>query len=215
MYTLVINEEVITESVLPETMTISDVLHLEVLTDFIDYEGIERKCGQNWSVHRDYNYLYYVDDENFCVKRTLFKKKYDKFFKVNRKVEDIWKITHEITSYYFASINERIIRRVVWRVIKDNEYINVSNVFNPKTNSNNIHKSNQLGKKRVAGEEWVIHGPTKYIPPIIIDVLQKGPDLEINNTSAVYILDHKTAKNNVLPWCIRSNLAETVESIRI
>ncbi|OAF68912.1 hypothetical protein A3Q56_03338, partial [Intoshia linei] len=249
MYKPVENVEILSESILPEILTISDVLHLKAVSDFVGYEGIERKCGENWNVHRDSNYLYYVDDENcklvkkfqttlmeptFALNLICVTKFYDKFGKVDRNVGDIWQITHEITPYHFISINERLIGRVIRRVIKEGEYVNVSNVFDTESNKNNPHQSKQLigpciyfvmpyeilsktkviyvlnhnesilllakidvvdtdDKNRVAGEEWVVHGPTKYIPPIGIDVTQRRLDLEIIDTGAVYILDRETA----------------------
>lgn len=49
-------------------------------------------------------------------------------------------------------------------------------------------------EQRVPGDRWMIRGPTEYVPPVEVEVVQKREAMPLDDNEGIYVRDTKTGK---------------------
>jgi major vault protein len=56
-------------------------------------------------------------------------------------------------------------------------------------------KTGEVSKtKRGPGEEWLIHGPRKYVPPVQVQTLERRRKIPLDVTEGIYVRDKNTGE---------------------
>lgn len=48
--------------------------------------------------------------------------------------------------------------------------------------------------KRKAGEKWMIYGPTEFVPPVQVEVIQKRTTIPLDENEGIYVRENSTGK---------------------
>lgn len=189
-----VNEEII-RTVDSITLTDKKALHLRAKQTYTDVFGVERKAGQEWLVQFKDAETYLPDvyedvvgevkittlnNRQYCVVLDPVEKGQTQFGKrLLRKGEDI----------FFLQPGERLEKGIQNVQVLDQEealLLRALEVYEEDSDDGKVtHKP---------GDRWMIHGPTDYIPPVQVEILEKRRVIPLDENEGIYIRDLRTGR---------------------
>jgi len=203
-------EEVI-KSINARVLTEKTALHLTALRTFTDVYGKERKAGSEWlitlndsqthlpGIHEricgEVN-LTFLSQQQYCVvlnpvkdgqcqwgKRELRKGECQFFLAPGEKLET------GIQEAKVLGADEALLLRA-----RQNFQSSSSTTTTTITTGQKEEKVG-VGEEKVAGQEWLIYGPRKYIPPAEVEIIgQKRRAIPLDENEGIYVRNTKTGE---------------------
>jgi len=176
-------------------LTYSKALHLRATRTFVDVFKKTRKAGEEWLVTVDNAETHIPDVCETVVGEVKITTLNSRQYCV---VLDPWKDgkaqlgTKELRrgdSSFFLNPGERLeagIQQIL--VLADDEAVLV--------------KAKESFEKRKPGDKWMIYGPTEFVPPVEIEIIQKRKAIPLDQNEGIYVRNVKTGK-------VRAVMAQT------
>jgi len=187
-----VDEEVV-ETINAIILTDKKALHLRANKTFVDVLGKTRKAGEEWLVTLEDAETHIPDvyeqvvgevkitslsNRQYCIvvdpykdgrivlgQRELRKGEISFFLKPGERLEA------GIQNVYVLSEEEALLLAV-----KQN------------------FKDTQFEKERKAGDRFMVYGPTDYVPPVEVEVIEKRTAIPLDENEGIYVRDIKTGK---------------------
>jgi major vault protein len=140
-------EERIVQLVKAEIIAPNSALKLSAIQDTKDYEGIDRKAGEEWLVTTTGHYLPninelvvgnvkgYILTEKKALKLEAISSFEDQFEK-KRKAGEQWLVKHVDKAVYIPGVYEKVIGEVELTILSESQYCFVLNPYDVKTGKN-------------------------------------------------------------------------------
>lgn len=187
-------DEEIVQTLNAVILTDVKALHLRAKRTFVDYYGNTRKAGEEWLVTKamtdkhipdvyevvvgevsittlnSRQYAVVVDpvDEKTgkpCFGKRLLRKGETSFFLLPGE-----RLENGIQSIHVLDAQEALL------LIAREQFLDDGDV------------------ERIPGDRWMIYGPTDYIPPVSVDIVEKRRAIPLDENEGVYVRDIKTGK---------------------
>jgi len=172
-------------------LTYSKALHLRATRTFVDVFKKTRKAGEEWLVTVDMAEAHIPDVCETVVGEVKITTLNSRQYCV---VLDYWKDgkpqlgSRELRRgdcSFFLNPGERLeagIQQIL--VLADDEAVLV--------------KSREVYEKRKPGDKWMIYGPTEFVPPVEIEIVQKRKAIPLDQNEGIYVRNVKTGKVRAL-----------------
>jgi major vault protein len=186
-------EEEVRETVKAYILTAQRALHLEALDSFVDVRGTKRNVGEQWlvtvndaSTHIPDVYERVVGEVNVT---TLTSRQYcvvlDPVDSHGRNQLGKRELRKGETSF-FLNPGERL---------EGGRPQNVYVLDSEEALLLCARESLKDGKEhRCPGDRWMIFGPTDYVPPVAVDVLEKRRAIPLDKNEGIYVRDIKSGR---------------------
>jgi len=147
-------------------------LHVQATISFIDVNGVERKSGEEWLVTREQHETYIPDvNEVVNARVSLTVLSHRQWCVIQDPVDDHGKAQLGELLYvrgpktFFLKPGERFTEQGIQDVyvLSPNQalWVRAKEAFQDHT-----------GKKRNAGDKWLVYGPGEYWPPVQVETLR-------------------------------------------
>jgi len=191
-YLPAVDEEVI-ETVNAYILTDKKALHLRATRTFDDVFGKTRKAGEEWIVTLDDSEIYipgvYEQVVGEIKITTLTNRQYcvvlDPWIKGRQQFGQKELRKGELS--FFLNPGERLesgIQNVY--VLTDEEALLL------RAKENFFDEKEKQEKK--AGDKWMIYGPTDFVPPVEVEIVQKRTAIPLDENEGIYVRDIRTGK---------------------
>jgi major vault protein len=186
-------EEEVRETVKAYILTAQRALHLEALDSFTDVRGVKRNVGEQWlvtvndaSTHIPDVYERVVGEVNVT---TLTSRQYcvvlDPVDSHGRNQLGKRELRKGETSF-FLNPGERL---------EGGRPQNVYVLDSEEALLLCARESLKDGKEhRCPGDRWMIFGPTDYVPPVEVDVIEKRRAIPLDKNEGIYVRDIKSGR---------------------
>jgi len=186
-------DEEVRETVKAYILTAQRALHLEALDSFTDVRGTKRNVGEQWlvtvndaSIHIPDVYERVVGEVNVT---TLTSRQYcvvlDPVDHSGRNQLGKRELRKGETSF-FLNPGERL---------EGGRPQNVYVLDSEEALLLSARETVKAGKDtRSPGDRWMIFGPTDYVPPVEVDVLEKRRAIPLDENEGIYVRDIKTGR---------------------
>jgi len=187
-----VHEEVL-ETISAYVLTDKKAVHLRAITTFVDFRGITRKAGEEWLVtikeaetHIPDIYERVVGEVSIT---TLNSRQYCVILdpvdvKTNKPQFGKRTLCRGETSFFLRP-GERL----------ENGIQNVHVLEEDEALLLRARETFADGKdKRKPGDRWMIYGPTDYVPPVTVDILEKRRAIPLDENEGIYVRDITTGK---------------------
>jgi len=186
-----VDEEVV-ETVTGHTLTPIKALHMKANRTFVDVFKCERKAGEEWLVTSDMTEVYVPDvyeSVNGEVKVvTLTNRQYtvvlDPHDK-NGRPQLGKKELRKGEASFFLKPGERLESGVQNIYVLAADEALLLRAKEEYTEGKEVH---------MPGDRWMVHGPTDYIPPVQVEVVEKRRAIPLDENEGIYVRDIKTGK---------------------
>jgi len=187
-----VHEEVL-ETISAYVLTDKKALHLRAITTFRDYRAVQRKAGEEWLVTIKDAETHIPDIHERVVGEvnitTLTSRQYavilDPVFPETGKPDLGTRELRKGEVSFFLKPGERLeagIQNV--HVLEEDEGILLR-----------ARESFSDGKDiRKPGDRWMIYGPTDYVPPVTVDILEKRRAIPLDENEGIYVRDINTGR---------------------
>jgi len=186
-------EEEVRETVKAYILTAQRALHLEALDTFVDVRGVKRNVGEQWLVTHNDASTHIPDVYERVIGEvavtTLTTRQYcvvlDPVDANGRNNLGKRELRKGETSF-FLNPGERLEggRPQNVYVLDSEEALLLCARESLKDGSDN----------RKPGDRWMIFGPTDYVPPVAVDVLEKRRAIPLDENEGIYVRDIKTGR---------------------
>lgn len=149
-------------------LTPQTAIHVQAKMSYTDAKGVERKSGEEWLVTRD-DCEAFIPDVNEVILRTvpLIVLNHRQWCTIADPIGNDGKAQLGEIAYvrgpktFFLKPGERLIAQSGVCVLSPNEalWVRATEAF-----------EDHLGKKRSAGNKWLVYGPGEYWPPVQVNV---------------------------------------------
>ena len=183
--------ERVVEEVKATILDESTAVHLKAINNYIDIYGVKRNAGEEWIITREIapfhtcgiyeqvvsiiqrtilninQYVVVENPYNKELRKNEFGKK--KLIKgVNSFFKNPGEILGPIQQIYILTHSDALLLQAIEDYTDDNE------------------------KKIVCGEKWMIKGPTRYVPPVEVNVLEQRQLIPLDKNEGIYIRNKNT-----------------------
>jgi len=184
-------DEDIVEQVNAHVLTYKTALHIRATRTFVDVSGKTRKAGEEWLVTSQDAEVYICDvyeelvgqvklttlsNRQYCVVLDPFTAKGQQFgAKEVRKGETSFflrpgeKLENGIQNIHVLSEEEALLLRAK-------------------------EEFTEVDKKHMPGDRWMIYGPTDYVPPVQVEIIEKRKAIPLDSNEGIYVRDIQTGK---------------------
>jgi major vault protein len=186
-------DEEVRETVKAYILTAQRALHLEALDTFVDIRGAKRSVGEQWLVTHNDASTHIPDVYERVIGEvavtTLTSRQYcvvlDPVDNSGRNQLGKRELRKGETSFFLNS-GERL---------EGGRPQNVYVLDSEEALLLCAREASTDGKdNRKPGDRWMIFGPTDYVPPVEVDVLEKRRAIPLDENEGIYIRDIKTGK---------------------
>jgi major vault protein len=213
----------------------------------VDYQGTQRKAGEEWLVREAGAYIPRVDEEIvetlqaivLTDKKALHLRATRTFidtFGKTRKAGEEWLITGADAEAYIHDVYEEVVGEVKLTALNNRQYCVVVDPVDPKTSKQlfgqkelrrgpisfflrpgerleagiqNIYVLTEEealllrakeefvgedGKRHVPGDRWMVKGPTDYVPPVQVEIVERRRLISLDSNEGIYVRDISTGK---------------------
>jgi major vault protein len=185
-------DEEVTETLNAVVLTDKKALHLKANRTFVDVFGKTRKAGEEWLVTLEDAETHIPDVYEQVVGEVKITSVSNRQYCI---VVDPWKDGRQLLGQrelrkgevsFFLKPGERLeagIQNVY--VLSEEEAL----LLSVKQNFVDASK-----KERKAGDRFMVYGPTDYVPPVEVDVIEKRTAIPLDENEGIYVRDIKTGK---------------------
>jgi len=203
------------ETIKPFTLTVNKGLHVRSLINHTDIFGKDRKVGDEWLVTLEdtETYIPDVSEEIFQTVNRVVLKQNEYCFILN--VADDHGKNHfgkrelrQGVDSFFLNPGESLEKGVQKAYLLAELEAVLLRAFLPFVDTQD--PKHPKGKNRVAGERWMIYGPTNYIPTVEIEVLEKREAIALDEQEGIYVRNIQTGAVRVVmgPQCYMLGVEE-------
>jgi major vault protein len=187
-----VDEEVI-ETINAVVLTEKKALHLRATKNFIDVFKKNRKAGEEWLVTLEDADTHLPDVYEQVVGEVKITSLSNRQYCV---VNDPWREGKQL-------FGQRELRKgEISFFLKPGERLEagIQNVYVLSEEEALLLKVNQnfsdlsLKKERKAGDKFMIYGPTDYVPPVEVEVVEKRTAIPLDENEGIYVRDIKSGK---------------------
>jgi major vault protein len=189
-------DEEVRETVSAYILTEKKALQLEALDTFVDILGKKRKAGEQWlitisdaSTHIPDIHERVIGEVNVT---TLSGRQYavvlDPVGKDGRNHLGKRELRKGEASFFLAP-GERLEAGVQNIHVLDSE-----EALLLRAREEFVDKSGKEAIQRKPGDRWMINGPTDYVPPVTVEVIEKRRATPLDENEGIYVRDIKTGR---------------------
>lgn len=185
-------EEKVVSMVAATVLTEKRALHLRATHTFTDVYGKVRKAGQEWLITVDKSQTHIADIFEEVVgtveMTTLGKQQYCVVVNpIGKDGNPVWG-RQELRlgeAHFFLQPGEQLLSGIQdVHVLGEDEALL-------------LRAKQELADdegKRQPGDEWMIYGPRKYVPPVEVSILERRRRIPLDENEGIYVRDKKTGK---------------------
>ncbi len=70
------------------------------------------------------------------------------------------------------------------------------------------------GTKRKAGEQWLVRGPTNYLPPLEVSILEPREEIALSHMEGIYVKNRSTGKVQSVRGKLKINCTRDLKEIK-
>jgi len=177
-------------------LTEKRALHLRASHTFTDAYGITRKAGQEWLVTHENSQAHICDVHEIVVGdvaiTTLSKQQYCIVLNpVDREGVPQWgkRELRRGEMNFFLQPGEKLESGV-----QTVEILGEEEALLLRSNENFTEEVDEKKIARRPGEEWMIYGPRKYVPPAEVRILERRRRIPLDENEGIYVRDKSTGK---------------------
>jgi major vault protein len=186
-----VDEEVV-ETINAYVLTDKKALHLRATRTFDDVFGVTRKAGEEWIVTLDQAETHIPDIYEQVVGEIKITSLSNRQYCV---VLDPWKKGKQLLGQkelrkgetaFFLQPGERLEAGIqsVYILAEDEALLlKAREAFVDET-----------GTKRTAGERWMVHGPSDYVPSVEVEIVEKRKAIPLDENEGIYVRDMRTGQ---------------------
>jgi len=186
-----VDEEVV-ETLNAFILTEKKAVHLRALRSFVDVFGTARKAGEEWLVTIDMAETHLADvheqvigevkittltNREYCVVNDPHKNGVPQLGKKELRRGEV---------AFFLKPGETLEAGIQAVMVLGEEEALLLRARESFTDDQ--------GKRHVAGERWMIYGPTEFVPAIEVEIIEKRKSIPLDENEGVYVRDIKTGK---------------------
>jgi len=177
-------------------LTEKRALHLRASHSFTDAYGFERKAGQEWLVTHKNTQAHICDVHEIVVGdvaiTTLSKQQYCIVLNpVDRNMAPQWgkRELRRGECNFFLEPGEKLESGV-----QTVEILGEEEALLLRANESFVEEVDEKKVNRKPGEEWMIYGPRKYVPPAEVRILERRRRIPLDENEGIYVRDKSTGK---------------------
>jgi major vault protein len=177
-------------------LTEKRALHLRASHTFQDAYGVLRKAGQEWLVTHKNTQAHICDVHEIVVGdvaiTTLSKQQYCIVLNpVDRNMVPQWgkRELRRGECNFFLEPGEKLESGV-----QTVEILGEEEALLLRANETFVEEVDEKKVNRKPGEEWMIYGPRKYVPPAEVRILERRRKIPLDENEGIYIRDKSTGK---------------------
>lgn len=185
-------EEEVLETVSAYILTEKKALHLQAVRTFVDVFGRQRKAGEEWLVTLEQAETHIPD---------IYEKLIGEVTVTVLNSRQYCVILDPVGADGRQQMGKRVlVKGEALFFLKPGEKLeagiqNVHVLDSEEALLLRARESFQDGKlERKPGDRWMIYGPTDYVPPVAVDVLERRRSIPLDENEGIYIRDIKTGK---------------------
>jgi len=191
-------EEQYIAKVLAHVLTEEKALHLVAEHSFTDIYGHERKAGEEWLVTKDMttSSLHLPDVYERIVETlnaiTLTKLEYCVIENPVKNGVPRWqaKELRVGEDSFFLKPGEKMSPERVQQV----KLLGTEDALLVRAKAKFLETIDDNKQERFPGEQWMIYGPRKYVPPVEIEVLESRNTIPLDKNEGIYVRDKTSGK---------------------
>jgi major vault protein len=177
-------------------LTEKRALHLRASHTFTDTYGVLRKAGQEWLVTHKNTQAHICDVHEIVVGdvaiTTLSKQQYCIVLNpVDKNMVPQWgkRELRRGECNFFLEPGEKLESGV-----QTVEILGEEEALLLRANETFVEEVDEKKVNRKPGEEWMIYGPRKYVPPAEVRILERRRKIPLDENEGIYIRDKSTGK---------------------
>jgi major vault protein len=175
-------------------LTEKKALHLHASHTFTDVYGVERKAGTEWLITNAMAQTHICDVYETVIGdvtvTTLTKQQYCVVLNpVNKVGTPQWgkRELRKGEASFFLLPGEKLERGV-----QTVEILGEEEALLLRANEAFTEDEDDKKQERTPGEEWMIYGPRKYVPPVEVRILERRRKLPLDENEGIYVRDKST-----------------------
>lgn len=207
-YLLAVDEELI-ERIDAFTLTEKQAVHLRATKTFTDVYGVKRKAGEEWLVTFDMTESHIPDVYEECVEMdvaltTLSNRQF--CIVVDPYVDGVQKLaTKELRKgemQFFLQPGESLLNGIESvHVLGDDEALLLvaQEAFMDSSGGSVLGEGGGTDGTAIVGDiarrpgdKWMVYGPSEYIPPVEVEILERRKAIPLDENEGVYVRDTRT-----------------------